>query len=56
MNQRKDLDNIVRTISENMRQAEIRPSIAFHYTPKNFVPNYQMDWKTANEGEDSMEE
>lgn len=53
-NQRRDLDNMVKIISENMKEAEIRPSIAFHYTPKNFVPGYEMDWRMANEDSDSM--
>jgi hypothetical protein len=37
-NSREYLDNIVMTITENIREAEIRPSVAFHSVPKKFLP------------------
>ena len=45
LNSRKDLDRIIQIVAENMRQAEIRPSISFHYAPKNFLPGQEMDWE-----------
>jgi len=44
LNTRKDLDRIIQTVAENMREAEIRPSISFHYAPKHFLPGQEMDW------------
>ena len=48
------LNNIVQTIGENMREAEIRPSVAFHSVPKKYLPEEEMDWKMVDENEDSM--
>jgi hypothetical protein len=56
MNSRKDLDRIIQIVAENMREAEIRPSISFHYAPKNFLPGHEMDWVQIQEEEDSMVE
>ena len=56
LNLRKNLDKMVSIIAENMREAEIRPSIAFHYAPKNFMPNTDMDWKIVPDNENSLME
>jgi len=41
-NTREYLDNIVMTITENIREAEIRPSVAFHSVPKKFLPEEEL--------------
>ena len=38
------LNNIVETIRENLRNADMRPSVAFHYAPKHFLPQEEHDW------------
>ena len=50
------LDNIVKTIYENLKDSEIRPSIAFHNAPKNFLLEEDLEWKMVDEGEDSFED
>lgn len=54
LNSRKELDKIIQIISENMREAEIRPSISFHYAPKHFLPSNDNDWEQIQGEEDSM--
>ena len=56
LNQQKDIDRLIEIISENIRESEIRPSMAFHYAPKHFLPTNDLDWKTTNRNEDSMED
>lgn len=41
-NTQASLDNIYRTIVENIRESEIRPSIAFHSVPKQFLPEEEL--------------
>ena len=52
-NQQKDLDRIYQTISEHIREAEVRPSIVFHYAPKHFLPGNQLEWKMVEEEEEN---
>jgi hypothetical protein len=54
MNSAGYLNDILETITENLREAEIRPSIAFHSAPRHYVPTEEMDWVRVEEGEESM--
>lgn len=42
MNSREYLDNLVMTITENIRESEIRPSLAYHNAPKNYLPTVEI--------------
>ena len=44
------LNNIVKTIYENLKDSEIRPSIAFHNAPKNFLLEDDLEWRTIDDG------
>jgi hypothetical protein len=46
----------VKTISENLKEAEIRPSVAFHHAPKNFLIEDELEWKMIDENDDSFED
>ena len=50
------MDNILSTIVENMRESEIRPSVAFHSVPKKFLPEEEMEWEKIEDEDDSMED
>ena len=55
-NSKQYLDNIVETVYDNLRDTEMRPCIAFHTTPKHFLPQEAVDWEMVKEEEDSMED
>lgn len=55
-NSKEYLNNILETITENLRESEIRPSIAFHNAPKNFLIEEDLEWRMVNEDEDSFED
>ena len=48
-NSKEYLDEILRTIVENIRESEIRPSVAFHSVPKKFLPEEELQWKIIDE-------
>ena len=37
-NSKEYIDDIVQTVTENLREAELRPSVAFHSAPKHYIP------------------
>lgn len=53
-NSQEYLDDIFETITENLREAEIRPSIAFHSAPKHYIPTEEQEWIMIDEDEPSM--
>ena len=42
------------TIAENMREAEIRPSVCFHSAPRHYLPTEENDWQVIDIEENSM--
>ena len=50
------LDKILSTIVENIRESEIRPSVAFHSVPKKFLPEEELEWEKISEESDSMDD
>lgn len=50
------LNNILETITENLRESEIRPSLAFHNAPKNFLIEEELEWRVITEDEDSFDD
>jgi len=34
---------------ENIRESEIRPSVAFHSVPKKFLPEEELEWKMIDD-------
>lgn len=43
MNTKEYLNDIVKKVTEHLRESEIRPSIAFHHVPKAFLPEITAD-------------
>ena len=56
LNQQKELDRIYQYISDGIREAEIRPSVVFHYAPKPYLPSNDFEWEMIAEEDDSVEE
>ena len=50
------LNNILETITENLRESEIRPSLAFHNAPKNFLIEEDLEWRVIPDEDDSFED
>jgi hypothetical protein len=40
------------TITENMREAEMRPSIGFHVAPKHFIPTEDIDCEIISDDDE----
>ena len=53
-NSQEYLDDIFENITENLREAQLRPSIAFHSAPKHYIPTEEQQWIMVNEDEPSM--
>lgn len=45
---------MVQTVTENLREAELRPSVAFHSAPKHYIPTEEQEWVMVDEQENSM--
>ena len=41
-------------VGENLREAEIRPSIAFHSAPRHYIPSEDIEWVMVDEEENSL--
>ena len=54
MNTNDYLNEILETITENLREADIRPSISFHHAPRHYLPTEELDWVIVDEDQDSM--
>lgn len=56
LNQQKELDRIYQYVADGIREAEIRPSVVFHYAPKPYLPSNDFEWEMIPEEDDSIEE